>query len=129
MHMTERIFNALHTQILIHHLSIGGWFMRMELIEVNKFNLGAKGETLYYLWKCDVNFRDPQIQIHSSTFWHFYAYYTYAYPLSIKQLPFILTELEPSWSYGSWIYNYLCNRCLSPLKLWVWTPFMARCTR
>jgi len=19
------------------------------------------------------------------------------------------------WSYGSWIYNYLCNRCLSPL--------------
>jgi len=26
----------------------------------------------------------------------------------------IITE-EPSWpwSYGSWIYNYLCNRCLS----------------
>ena len=21
------------------------------------------------------------------------------------------------WSYGSWIYNYLCNQCLSPLKL------------
>jgi len=20
-----------------------------------------------------------------------------------------------SWSYGSWIYNYLCNRCLSLL--------------
>jgi hypothetical protein len=37
----------------------------------------------------------------------------------------------PSWSwlYGSWIYNYLCNQCLSPLKLWVRTPFMARCTR
>ena len=29
----------------------------------------------------------------------------------------------------SWIYNYLCNQCLSPLKLWVRTPFMARCTR
>jgi hypothetical protein len=28
-----------------------------------------------------------------------------------------------------WIYNYLCNQCISPLKLWVWTPFMARCTR
>ena len=28
----------------------------------------------------------------------------------------------PSWSYGSWIYNYLCNQCLSPLKLWVWIP-------
>ena len=23
------------------------------------------------------------------------------------------------WSYGSWINNYLCNQCLSPLKLWV----------
>ena len=22
-----------------------------------------------------------------------------------------------SWSYGSWIYNYLCNQCLSPLKV------------
>jgi len=33
-----------------------------------------------------------------------------------------------SWSYCSWIYNYLCNQCLSPLKLWVQTPFMERCT-
>ena len=33
------------------------------------------------------------------------------------------------WLYGSWIYNYLCNQCLSPLKLWVRTLFIARCTR
>ena len=32
-----------------------------------------------------------------------------------------------SWSHGSWIY--MCNRCLSALKLCVRTPFMARCTR
>jgi len=40
-------------------------------------------------------------------------------------------ESGPSWlwSYRSWIYNYLCNRCLSPLKLWVQTLFMARCTQ
>ena len=25
------------------------------------------------------------------------------------------------WSYGSWIYNYLCNQYLSPLTL-VWSP-------
>ena len=39
--------------------------------------------------------------------------------------------LGPSllWLYGSWIYNYLCNQCLPPLKLWVWIPFMAKCTR
>jgi hypothetical protein len=24
-----------------------------------------------------------------------------------------------SWSYGSWIYNYLCKQCPSPLTLWV----------
>ena len=29
-----------------------------------------------------------------------------------------------SWSYGSWIYNYLCNQYLSPPKLWVRTPFI-----
>ena len=35
----------------------------------------------------------------------------------------------PSWSYGSWIYNYLCKQCLSSLTLWVRTSFIARCTR
>jgi len=30
------------------------------------------------------------------------------------------------WSYGSWIYNYLCNQCLSPLKLWVRIPHLWR---
>jgi len=33
------------------------------------------------------------------------------------------------WSYGSWIYNYLCNQCLSPLKLWVRIQLMVRCIR
>jgi hypothetical protein len=33
-----------------------------------------------------------------------------------------------TWSHGSWIYNYLCNRFLSPLMLWVRIPFRARCT-
>ena len=30
----------------------------------------------------------------------------------------------PSWScsHGSWIYNYLSNKCLSPLTLWVRIP-------
>jgi len=34
-----------------------------------------------------------------------------------------------SCSYGSWMYDYLCYQCISPLKLWVRTPFMVRCTR
>ena len=36
--------------------------------------------------------------------------------------------LSPSWSYGSWIYNYLCNQYLSPLMLWVRISIRARCT-
>ena len=27
-----------------------------------------------------------------------------------------------SWSYSSWIYNYLCNQYLSPLTLWIQIP-------
>ena len=38
-------------------------------------------------------------------------------------------ELQWSWSYGSWISNYLCNQCLSPLICWVRIPLMARFTR
>jgi len=33
-----------------------------------------------------------------------------------------------SWSYCSWIYNYLCNQGLSPLMLWVQIPLMSRDT-
>jgi hypothetical protein len=33
-----------------------------------------------------------------------------------------------SWSYGSWIYNYLFNQCLSPLMLLVRISIRARCT-
>jgi len=35
-----------------------------------------------------------------------------------------------SWSYASWIYNYLCNQYLSPQTLRVRIPLMARrCTQ
>ena len=31
--------------------------------------------------------------------------------------------LGPSWSYGSWIYDYICsNQCLPTLTLWVLIP-------
>ena len=32
------------------------------------------------------------------------------------------------WSYGNWIYNYLSNRCLSLLMLWVRILIRTRCT-
>ena len=33
-----------------------------------------------------------------------------------------------SWSNSSWIYNYLCNQCLSLLMLWIWISIRERCT-
>ena len=30
--------------------------------------------------------------------------------------------------YGSWIYNYHCNQCLSPLMLWIPISIRVRCT-
>jgi hypothetical protein len=47
----------------------------------------------------------------------------------LKKITDLLLWPSWSWSYTSWIYNYLCNQCLSPLKLWVQIPLIARCTR
>ena len=43
---------------------------------------------------------------------------------------FCIVSDEPSWpwSHGSWIYDYLRNRYLSPLMLWVRLPLRAWCT-
>ena len=42
---------------------------------------------------------------------------------------FSIFKEGPSWSssYGSCIYNYLCNQCLSPLMLWIRISIRARC--
>jgi hypothetical protein len=34
-----------------------------------------------------------------------------------------------SWQYGSWIYSYLCNQGLLPLKLSLQILLIVRCTR
>ena len=45
----------------------------------------------------------------------------FSYVIILLQSSFYMSIRGPSWSwsYGSWIYTYLCNQCLSPLKLWV----------
>jgi hypothetical protein len=42
--------------------------------------------------------------------------------LGLQKLP-ILQGPSWWWSYGSCIYNYLCNQCLPPLTLWVRISF------
>jgi hypothetical protein len=43
---------------------------------------------------------------------------------------YITLSRVPSWpwSYGSWIYNYLCNQCILPLMVWVRISIRVRCT-
>ena len=40
----------------------------------------------------------------------------------------IVQGLSWLWPYGSWIYNYLCNQCLSSVMLWVRISIRAMCT-
>ena len=41
----------------------------------------------------------------------------------LKQCTLLYLGPPWPWSYGSWIYNYLCKQCLSPQTLAVWIPF------
>ena len=45
---------------------------------------------------------------------------------TLKHYYYVIYPVDKS--YGSWIYSYLCNQCLSPLMLWVWISIRARCT-
>jgi hypothetical protein len=47
---------------------------------------------------------------------------------NVVHLALIEIRTHWNWSYDSWIYNYLCNQCLSPLLLWVRISIRARCT-
>ena len=49
--------------------------------------------------------------------------------LEIWSLYVFSVTLEKGWVNLTSIYNYMCNQCLSPLKLWGRIPLMARCTQ
>jgi hypothetical protein len=66
-----------------------------------------------------MNFRDPQIQIHSSTFLHFYTYYTYVYPLFQMIVMLFwnistLVYLSFSFKSPSFIHWFICISCEVP---------------
>ena len=41
----------------------------------------------------------------------------------------LVVTYNNDYSFTNEVGAVLCNQSLSPLNLWVWTPFMARCTR
>ena len=44
------------------------------------------------------------------------------YVIINKSIAWQYEGLSWSWSHGSWMYNYLSDKYLSPPKLWVWIP-------
>ena len=63
------------------------------------------------------------IKFSVSSFQIFFSSFTdFSFVDLIWLFPFNFQGPLWSWSHGSWIYNYLCNQCLSPLTLWVWIP-------
>jgi hypothetical protein len=63
------------------------------------------------------------------------AFYNFVMETSLVKVWYCISTEPPSyklsrpswlWSYGSLIYYYLCNQCLSPLTLWVRIP-LRRC--
>ena len=73
--------------------------------------------------QCDIALRNTFSQKKSTIVYRLFQLYRKIIPM-----PFKSRRSSWSWSYGSWIYNYLCNQWLSPITMWVWTPFMTRCT-
>jgi hypothetical protein len=80
------------------------------------------------MWKGDNNIIQQKNKIQTVETSFFYGRkYMYiklcfkiqSYFLQIWRFQLISFYVGPSWSwsYGSWIYNYLCNQCLSPLQI------------
>ena len=55
--------------------------------------------------------------------------YIYICEQSSLSLFYSTKVMSWSWLHGSWIYNYMCYRCLSPLTLWVRISPIGRCNR
>jgi hypothetical protein len=55
-------------------------------------------------------------------------YYIVSHISTIMTFDWLVEGSSWPWSYGNWIYNYLCNHCLSPLMLRARISIKARCT-
>jgi hypothetical protein len=64
--------------------------------------LHSKSRTLFYLWR-------SREWLTLSSVLEIVHYYDVC--------PFTIFFSWPSWSYGSWIYNYLCNQCLEFIEV------------
>ena len=65
----------------------------------------------------------------ASSFIFFYYLFTFEHGLIFSNRPIMKWGgNRRDYNHDSWIDKYLCKLYLSPLKLWIWIPLMARCT-
>ena len=68
------------------------------------------------------------MHVRSMIYWEFYHSIVLFWPMRNQNIKNIVHSIcknrELLWSgwYDSWIYDYLCNKCISPLRLRVWIP-------
>ena len=66
----------------------------------------------------------PCLQFLTQRLTNFFYFSINFYSIFLQLVSQLLKNYRGSywlWSYGGWIYNYLCNQCLSQLTLWVRT--------
>ena len=100
-------------------LVLGTRRRRVARVQRTICSLHVKGNIQHSLMSNSLQVMVVDGPLQSIFFWH--------YPLNI----YTRFPVGPSWSwsYGSWICNYLCNQWLSSLMLCVQIVLMARCTR
>ena len=89
---TTNIEMALRLTLGTLQIQLEHWFCHRQLSHY------TQSRTLFYLWR-------SREWLTLSSVLEIVHYYDVC--------PFTIFFSWPSWSYGSWIYNYLCNQCLS----------------
>ena len=116
-------FNCLKINILIKTKILYMWKKNLCNNQFQKFQIKGSPCNNIQVLQSDTNIKE----LLSSWFLEKKMHFLIKYNLTISiHIPFTGKGPSWSWSYGSWIYSYLCNQWLSPLTLWVWTPFTTR---
>jgi hypothetical protein len=89
---TTNVEVALRLTLGTLQIQLEHWFFHHQLSHY------TQSRTLFYLWR-------SREWLTLSSVLEIVHYYDVC--------PFTIFLSWPSWSYGCWIYNYLCNQCLS----------------
>jgi hypothetical protein len=126
---------APHVQLYLYHSLTGlymGIILTTSLLRLQIWQ-GSQQHKLQSI--CAVLTFDPQLKkilayFIKDRYQKYYKYFNFfmliVFSYTGCDLCLSLSGPSWSWSYGSWVYNYLCNRFLSPLMLWIRIPHRAR---